>query len=240
MTRLILEFQLEKPEIPLEYDRLMVSFLKAALEGYSPQMYEKLYDKTKSIIKGFSFALFLPGAKFEGDTIHLQGNRFTMFFSDADMGETILWFNAFQLMKFQKYPMNQNSMTLISIRTQSRKEISESEIVVRMQSSLLVRRHNDADNTDRYFTYEDAEFSEALRDNIRIFLERMQIPVSTEGFSIFPVKAKKIVATCFGRKVDGNIGIYKLCGSPELLNLLYQAGMGVRRSEGHGLWEIIG
>ena len=30
MTRLILEFQLEKPEIPLEYDRLMVSFLKAA------------------------------------------------------------------------------------------------------------------------------------------------------------------------------------------------------------------
>ena len=30
MIQLSLEFQLEKPQLPLEYERLMVSFLKAA------------------------------------------------------------------------------------------------------------------------------------------------------------------------------------------------------------------
>ena len=51
-------------------------------------------------------------------------------------------------------------------------------------------------------------------------------------------EADKIV-TEFGRKVDANIGIYKLSGSPELLTFLYRTGMGGRRSEGHGMWEIV-
>ena len=35
MIQLSLEFQLEKPQLPLEYERLMVSFLKAASRNYS-------------------------------------------------------------------------------------------------------------------------------------------------------------------------------------------------------------
>jgi len=33
-----------------------------------------------------------------------------MFFSDADQGELMMFFNAFQGMKYQKYPMAGNSM----------------------------------------------------------------------------------------------------------------------------------
>lgn len=39
--------------------------------------------------------------------------------------------------------------------------------------------------------------------------------------------------------IDANIGIYKVTGTPELLNFLYMAGLGCRRSEGHGKFEIV-
>ena len=49
MIQLSLEFQLEKPQLPLEYERLMVSFLKAASRNYSEDMFERLYNKEHSV-----------------------------------------------------------------------------------------------------------------------------------------------------------------------------------------------
>lgn len=92
MIQLSLEFQLEKPQLPLEYERLMVSFLKAASRNYSEDMFERLYNKEHSIIKSFTFSTYLPGAVFKGDTIFLRDNRFKVFFTDADMGQIIEWF----------------------------------------------------------------------------------------------------------------------------------------------------
>ena len=94
-------------------------------------------------------------------------------------------------------------------------------------------------NKDIYYTYADEGFSKALCENVEIFIQKMEIGVDTEGLSIEPVKARKVVVICFGRKVDSNLGIYKLSGNCELLNILYQAGLGARRSEGHGKFEIL-
>ena len=239
MLQFILEFHLEKPQMPLEFDRLMVSFLKGASRNYSEDMFERLYDKSKSVIKTYTYSMYLPGARFMKETVELSENRFRMFFSDADMGQMVHWFNAFNLFRFKTYPMNNNSMKLVSIRTQNRKEIEDSEIVVRMQSPLIARRHNAEDNMDTYYTYDNTEFSDVLRENAQTFLDKLNINISTEGFQVIPIKGRKVVTNCIGRKVDGNIGIYKICGCPELLNVMYQAGSGVRRSEGHGKWEII-
>ena len=60
MIQLVLEFQLEKPELPVEYERTIVSFLKAASNNYSQGMFERLYDKSKSIIKTFTYSVYLP------------------------------------------------------------------------------------------------------------------------------------------------------------------------------------
>ena len=239
MFQLKLDFTLEKPELPLELDRLLVSFIKASTSKYSTEFYESLYDKTKSVMKPFTFAYYLPGGRFKDDKILLKDNRFTMFFSNADLAQMILFFNSFKMMKFQHYPIKNNSMTLTSVRTRKLREIKETEVIIKLQSSLIVRRHEVDTNKDYYYTCDDLEFETVLKENINFFLQKLSIPISTDGFAISPVKGKKIVANVFGRKVDASIGVYKLCGSPELLNLLYQAGMGTRRSEGHGKFEII-
>ena len=239
MIQMSLEFELEMAEIPLEYERVFVSFLKAACSGYSEDMFNELSGSNKPIIKPYTFSVCLPGAEFDDEIIRLKNNHIKMSFSSCDMGHTIEWFNAFQLMKFKKYPMNRNSMKLVSIRTHNCRQVTEQEIVIKMQSSLVVRKHDIEKNTDEYLTYNNPHFSDVLRENIEFFLKKMEYDISTEGFSIIPIKARKIVATCFGRRIDANIGIYKLTGSTELLNLLYLSGIGARRSEGHGKFEIM-
>ena len=159
MIQLVLEFQLEKPELPVEYERTIVSFLKAASNNYSQEMFERLYDKSKSIIKTFTYSVYLPGAVFDKDVIKLKETRFKIFFTDADMGQTIEWFNSIQLMRMKKYPLNNNAMKLISIKSQNRKEIVDNELVIKMQSPLIVRQHNADTNKDEYYTYDSSGFS---------------------------------------------------------------------------------
>lgn len=92
-------------------------------------------------------------------------------------------------------------MKLISIRSNNRKDIVDDEIIVKMQSPLIVRRHDSVTNKDIYYTYADEGFSKALCENVEIFIQKMEIGVDTEGLSIEPVKARKVVVNCFGRKV---------------------------------------
>ena len=199
MIQLTLEFQLEKPELPVEYERVVVSFLKAASSNYSKEMFERLYDKSKSIIKTFTYSVYLPGAFFDKNVIRLGEKRFKIFFSDADMGQTIEWFNSFQLMRMKKYPLNNNSMQLISVKSQNRKDIVDSELVIKMQSPLIVRQHNSDTNRDEYYTYDSKEFADKVKENVSVFLQRVNIDVSMDGFSLLPVKGKKVVVNCFGR-----------------------------------------
>lgn len=155
------------------------------------------------------------------------------------MKELLQFYNAFTLMRKRRHPMSQNSMMLNAIRIQDIPEITDSEIIVKVQSSLIARRHNSEDNTDSYYSCEDPKFSEVIKENVKNFLEKQGIPLSMENFSVTPVKAKKIVAQVWRRPTDATIGILKLTGTPELLNLLYASGVGSRRSEGHGLLNII-
>ncbi|CBL20530.1 hypothetical protein [Ruminococcus sp. SR1/5] len=71
MNELKLEFQLETTEIPAELDKVLVSFLKATIENYSPALFEKLYNKNSSILKKYTWATCLPGARFTQEKYYL-------------------------------------------------------------------------------------------------------------------------------------------------------------------------
>lgn len=241
MIQMELDFQLEKPEFPVEYDRLIISFIKASLQEYSPELLEQLYTKQASVIKPYCWACHLPGAKFSDGKILLIEKRFKLYFCDADLAQNIHFFNAFTTMKRKEYPVKGgNRMWLCGVKFRRHSEIEDSEIIVKMQSTLLVRRHNAENNTDIYYTCEDAEFSEVVKENIRTMQQKQKLTYRLDDFQIYPIKAKKVVTKVFGRPTNASIGIFKLVGSAELLNYLYTAGLGVRRSEGHGKFVIIG
>ena len=239
MTELKLQFQVEVPELPIDMDKVMVSFLKAAVENYSVELFDRLYNKKESITKKFCWSCYFPQAKFTSEVIRLGANKFTMNFSDCDIGELLMFYNAFSLMKYKTFHMNRNSMKLMSVKTKQLKEIKETEVIIKMQSSLLARKHNSDDNTDIYYTCEDTEFPEIVKENLRIFLQKINLECDINDFSVTPLKGKKIVARVWQRPTDASVGIYKLTGNPQLLEILRTAGLGVRRGLGHGKFVII-
>lgn len=162
-----------------------------------------------------------------------------MTFSDADIGELIEFYNAFILMKYKPYSMNQNSMRLMAVKIRNIPEIQDTELIIKMRSALIVRKHDSINNSDKYYTCKDLEFGEMVKENLSIFLEKLNLEMDISDFSITPLKGKKVVTRTWGRLVDGSIGIYKITGNLELLNFLRAAGLGTRRSIGKGMWEVI-
>lgn len=238
MNQLKLTFGLEQPQLPREFDKLLVSFLKATTKAYSEEFYEKLYGQP--VMKTFCFSYSLPCAAFQSNIIQLDKNCFTLFFSDANIAELVCFASAFQKMKYKPYPVSSgNHMQLLNIETMSLGDIQTSGVLVDFQSSLIVRDHDHEHNTDEFLTCLDSEFSEVVARNVESFLKRFGYHISMDGFSIMAVKGKKIVTSCFGKLCDGSIGLFWITGKPELLNLLYAAGIGSYRSQGHGKFKIV-
>ena len=62
MTELKLEFELENAELPIDYDKVILSFMKAAIENFSPDLFDRLYNKRESVIKTYCWTCYLPHA----------------------------------------------------------------------------------------------------------------------------------------------------------------------------------
>lgn len=239
MFNIKLTFELENTLLPKDMERLVVSFLKAAIEKEDKELFEKLFNKLENRTKSYCFSLYLPGARFRKDGIALGKNCFNVIFSDADAEQLLAFYNAFIGMKFKSYPIRGNGMKLTYVTIIRMKEIEESEIIIKMLSPLMVRQHDEGNNKDKYLIYSDEGFAENVKQNIIYQLKKMNVDLNVDSFSIEPIKCRKVVVPTFGKLQDATLGIFKLKGEAKLLNFLYNSGIGSRRSEGRGKWELI-
>lgn len=76
MNQFKLTFQLEKPFLSKDFEVVIISFLKAATLNYAKDFHEKLYDKSQSVMKSYTFSCYLPNARFQKEQISLgQGTN---------------------------------------------------------------------------------------------------------------------------------------------------------------------
>lgn len=57
--RMKLIFELEKPELDIDYRKSLISFIKHSLEEYDKELYNSLYEKGKTTKKTYTFATIL-------------------------------------------------------------------------------------------------------------------------------------------------------------------------------------
>ena len=118
------------------------------------------------------------------------------------------------------------------------KKIDTEDITIKFMSPLVVRSH--IDKKDYYYSYNDEEFKDILRINIKQQLKITDIPTeSVDKFDIMPIKPKKVIVKFYEKKIETSTGIYRILGDKQLLKYLYDAGMGSKRSSGFGMFQII-
>lgn len=236
--RMKLYFTLENTNIPIDYRKNIISFIKKSLSEYSENEFKKYYNQKDNIIKPYAFSIFFRQPQINGKEIIVEDKKFEMNMTIENYETAITLYNAFNHQKNKKFSINQNSWTLQNIALIPEKEIKDDKIVIKFQSPLCVRRREN--KKDYYYSCEREEFKETLKLNIKEQLKITDIPAEkAETLKITPIKAKKTIIKFYEKQIECSTGIFELEGDIELLNYLYKAGMGSKHSAGFGMFQIV-
>lgn len=232
--RLKLAFELEKPELDIQYRKSLISFIKHSIQEYSIELFEELYGKGKIKKKTYTFAPILNKPSFKEDKIILEGTSFYVIFSSYNFAYSLHLYNAFLAQKKKIFHLNRNSMTLTKITVIKEKEIKSNEIILKMASPLIVRNHDRETLKDMYYSFEKKEeFNKYIKINILEQMKEEALDSSIlEGFSIEPINAKKAIVKLYEYSIECSLGIFKLTGNTKLLEYLYKSGIGTKKGMG--------
>lgn len=238
VMRYRLFFELENKDISIQYRKSILSFFKKSLSEYDNEIYEKLYHAKDPIMKPYTFSVFFKDSEFKENRIIVNSKQMELNISIADYEIAIILYNAFNHQRNKIFHLEHNSMTLKNIVLIQEKQINTEEITIKFMSPLIVRQREN--EKDYYFSVEGEEFLEILKVNIKEQLKLTNYSMDiVDSIKLEKVNGRKTVVRFYEKQMEGSIGTFKLFGNKELLNYLYRAGMGSRRSSGFGMFEII-
>lgn len=242
-VRFSLTLELKEKTLQIEYRKIVLSYIKNAIFKCNDGKY---YDRFFNDIaqKDYCFSVILPKSKFNKDKIELESKEIKVLFTTDDKYKTgFILYNAFIAQKNKPYPLpNNNYMTLKSITNNKREEIVNSRAIFKttLGSALCVRDHNKESNKDYYYVYSDNEF----REKLKVVLNNQLLK---EGFTkdeindlkVNPIQCKKVVVKHYRRYIDTTVGVFEIQGQNRILQHLYDAGIGSRKSMGFGMIDLL-
>ncbi len=231
-------FELENKDMSIQYRKSILSFFKKSLSEYDNEIYEKLYHAKDPIIKPYTFSVFFKDSEFKENRIIVNSKQMELNISIADYEIAVILYNAFNHQRNKIFHLEHNSMTLKNIVLIQEKQINTEEITIKFMSPLIVRQREN--EKDYYFSVEGEKFLEILKVNIKEQLKLTNYSKDiVDSIKLEKVNGRKTVVKFYEKQMEGSIGTFKLFGNKELLNFLYRAGIGSRRSSGFGMFEII-
>lgn len=229
-----LVFKVKSKEIKADIKRTMVSYLKHSIESYDKKMFKEIYKNNK--MKKFTFSLYLPGCQKQGDITSLSNDLIILELSSGDEVLMMNMYYALSQMRNINYPMGNTFMMLDNMDVFNSKKNKAKKISIKMKSPLVIRDRKD--NKDKYYTVSDEEFEEKFKENIKNELEGLNLDCNPV-ISIQPLKAKMIVDKTFNIMVPASTGYFLLTADEDTLTALQNYGIGSRRGEGFGYFEVI-
>lgn len=250
--RIKLHFELENNIIPKDYRILILSFIKNNLEKNFNESYKEIYGE-KPTVKFFTFSVYLPKPKIEKEKIELDRNYFNVLFSIYDNKQFIEFYNSFNSMiiknenKENSYPLKNNKMELKNITMVNEKNIMSNRVRIKFLSPLVLRNHKEKiinkkrKGEDIYLDFNDSDFNEQINYSVSRLIKDLKLNGVNSNIKLKPYNnlARKTVVSFKNILINSSIGEYILEGDSELLNILYKTGIGSRRSEGFGMFEVI-
>jgi CRISPR-associated endoribonuclease Cas6 len=230
--RLQVVYNLDDPKLPVEYRRGFVSLLKEAIKQANPTCFERYYSRLHTL-KPFTFSVFFPELTGNGGEDFYVGSKAVLYFSTFFPELIASVYNG--LMRIREYPIFDNKIRLHNIFLRPRIAIVEDRVRFKTMAPVLV---NTKGNPNWYLLPGEKGFEDGLnfsvREVCRVFLG---MPDATVEFR--PIAIRRKVVRHYNMHMQGLVGIFELRGSPEVLDLIYQVGLGVRRSQGFGMLEVV-
>lgn len=241
--RFSLILNLKKNRFPIEYRKVVLSYIKNALSYCNNGKYfDEFFGDAKQ--KDYCFTVIFPKSKFTKNEIELENNEIKILFSTSDKNKVgIKLFSAFITQKNKSFPLeNSNSMILKSIKNNKHEEILSDRAIFKTAngSGLCIREHNKENNFDNYYIYSDKNFREKFK--FVVANELLSAGFSEKEVtevSINPIDCKKVVAKHYMRYIDISVGMIEIKANKYILQHFYDTGVGSRKSTGFGMLDLV-
>ena len=230
--RLQVVYNLDNQKLSVEYRRAFASLLKEAIKQASPICFDRYYSRLHTL-KPFTFSLFFPDLTGkDGDDFDV-GSKVILYFSTSSRDLIAYVYNG--ILKIHEYPIFENKAKLCSVFLRPRITITKDRVKFKTMAPVLV---NTKGNPNWYLLPGEKRFEEGLNFSVReICRAFLELPEAAVEF--LPIEIRRKVVRHYNMHMQGFVGIFELRGRPEVLNLLYQVGLGMRRSQGFGMLEVV-
>mgnify|MGYP002681729619 FL=1 len=223
-----------------DYRSIFMALIKSVFMNYDPVLYANLYgteEQKRKVNKPFTFSVRFPQYKgIEGNKM-LCGSKLSLLFSSDVETFVAAFYNG--LRAKQKIIIGENipiTFELEHIQLLPLKKIQANKVLFRTVSPILV--NNIGSNLD-YLSPEKPEFTKVFKEIIVVQANHFQIPC-TEEMIDFEIKAmKKLPLSHYNQTMTSWLGNFVLEAPTNVLQLVYDTGIGVRRSQGFGMLEIL-
>ncbi len=230
-------------KIPVTYRKNFMSLIKESLKpgGDETAIYQKYYgDKKENIQKPFTFSVQIPAEKQENGFFLLREDWLRFYFSSCDPVFLIHVYNGLVGLK-KNYPLFQGyGIEVKQFHLQKEVMIDSEDVLFKTCSPFLVRDIEDKRGSG-FISCDNENFEKNLfysAENLcKNFIGKDYV-LKPEQFEILPVKCKADIMHHYGGEI-GTTGIIKIKAPQEVLQLIYDAGLGAKRSQGFGMMEVI-
>ncbi len=224
-------------DIPVNYNYYIQSAIFTLLAEEDAEYAELLHDTAYGGNAGYKLFTFgeLTGKShfhdkklcFEGDIcleIRSVSGEFMQIITDAifKTGTMRIGRNTLQVKKMEGFDY----------------QITDSLIKIRTVTPIIAKEQTE-DKKTIYYSPQDVRFIRRIREAFENKYTACCDTKPQTSIDILPVKAgKKVVTNYKGTWITAYHGIFQLCGEPEYLQFLYDVGLGVKTSQGFGMFDV--
>ena len=238
----------EKPyKVPVDYRRNFTCLLKEAINkgNGGRDIYNRYYaEKKQNSQKPFTFSAYLPvkeKIKENHKTCFILGDdKIRFHFSSSDPVFLIEVYNGLLGLNKDFSPFNGYKIEVKNFYMQKNTHIDSDEVVFKTYSPVIVR---DIENRKGkgFISFEHKDFEEnlffSIRNLCRNFINK-DYELKRDEVEILPVKCKAVPISNYGGEI-GTSGIIKIKAPVKVLQLVYDTGLGAKRSQGFGMLEVV-
>ncbi len=238
-----IEFILNKDKIQKDKNRVFISFLKNSLESYDKDYYEEFYSEEKNKIKDFTFSLYMGNCKFLRDEILIPDKKINLNFSTYRNEDGILFYNSFINNKDKNFKINDNEMKIKEINILREKIIYDDEAIFKTLSPLVSREHKGDNKKTWYHSLKTEKGQDIFKENLIYQLVETFGESRIDDFKDINIEISnnmhEVKVKNYGIEVLGNIGKIRIRAKPYILEYIYKAGIGSKRSGGFGMIDLV-
>lgn len=234
----------DKLVLPIQYNYIMQAVVLRWLgdENYSKFVHNKGYEYNKRKYKMYTFSKVF--GKFKID----KTNNTITFFDKANFivssaDDEFMIYLVAHILRNHRFQINSQEITIDKSETLFIKAGDKASVYTKSPIVAYSTFEIEGRKKTYYYSPYEKDFSEMLRKNlINKYKALYGLEPKDDSFTITPLNKDKLnesVVKYKGIVIKAWNGEFMMKGSPELLQLAYDTGLGSKNSQGFGCIEII-